>query len=125
MSLEPFGGMMRFAVTAEFDAACVITSDAAAGELYHVERNSHGGANFTPVARFFAWQPALIECFHAHWRVDCFVRSHRLSPDPEFLGNALAKALLHEAVCSQPLWVSWHRSDEIGGKPFGDVFDFD
>ena len=116
---------MRFSIASDLDAACVITSESVAGEVYHVERNESGGANFTPVARFFAWRPVHVENFHPHWRVDCFVRNHPLSPDPKVLGDALAKGLLREAICSEPLWVSWHRSEEINGKAFGEVFDFD
>lgn len=125
MSLEPFGGMMRFHIASEFDVACVISSEFVAGDVYHVERNLAGGATFTPVARFFAWRPVHVENYHPHWRVDCFVRNHQLSTDPKVLGDALAQGLLREAICSEPLWVSWHRSDEINGKAFGEVFDFD
>ena len=125
MSLKPFGGLMRFTVAPDFDAVCVITSESVAGDVYHVDRNSSGGENLTPVARFFTWRPVHVENFHPHCRVDCFVRSHPLSPDPKALGNALAGALLREGVCSEPLWISWHRSEEIGGKAFGDVFEVD
>jgi hypothetical protein len=123
MALEPFGGMMRFAVTSEFDAACVIASDAVTGEVYHVVRNSAGGTNYTPVARVFAWRPGHVEGFNAHWRVDCFVRVHPLSPDPKMLGPAVAEALLREGLCTEPLWVSWHRSEELRGKSYGEVFE--
>jgi hypothetical protein len=121
--LEPIGGMMRFVVTPEFDAACVNTPDAVAGEVYHVVRNSVGGADHTPVARFFAWRPSYFEGFHPHWRVDCFVRTHPRSPDPKRMGPALAEALLRESLCTEPLWVSWHRSEELQGKGFGEVFE--
>jgi hypothetical protein len=124
MSLEQFGGMLRFAITSDFDAACMVVAGAMAGEVYHVERNRSGGANFTPVARIFAWRPQHVENFHSHWRVDCFVRVHPRSPDPKFQGDAVAKALLRESICSEPLWVSWHRNEEINGKAFGEVLDF-
>src|SRR5579871_998450 len=69
VSLEPFGGMMRFSIASEFDTVCVITSESIAGEVYHVEQIEAGGENFTPVARFFAWRPVHVENFHPHWRV--------------------------------------------------------
>jgi hypothetical protein len=125
MSLQPVSGGMRFAITPDFDAVCIITAEAVAGEVYHVERNTSGGANSTQVALIFAWRPQHVENFHPHWRVDCFVRIHPLSPDPAMLGKAVAEALLRESVCSEPLWVSWHRSEEIRGKAFGEVFDFE
>ena len=78
MSLEPFGGMMRFSIAPKFDAACLISSEFVSGEVYHVERNSAGGANFTPIARFFAWRPEHPEGYHSHWRVDCFAREAEL-----------------------------------------------
>jgi hypothetical protein len=117
--------MMRFSIAPTFDAACVICSEFISGAVYHVERNSAGGANFTPIARFFAWRPVHSEGVHPHWRVDCFVRVHELSPEPKVIGKALAKGLLQESICTEPLWVSWHRSEETGGTNFGEVFDFD
>jgi hypothetical protein len=114
---------MRFSVTPDLDAACVMTAAAVSGEVYHVVRNSAGGANYTPVARFFAWRPGYVEGLHAHWRVDCFVRVHPLSPDPKRLGPALAESLLREALCTEPLWVSWHRSEELQGKAYGEVLE--
>jgi hypothetical protein len=125
VALEPFGGMMRFPIAPGLDAACLISSESVAGEVYHVEPNKTGGAVSTPVARFFAWRPRHAEGFHEYWRVDCFVRVHELSPQPKVVGLALAEGLLRESVCSEPLWVSWHRSEELGGKDFGEVFDFD
>jgi hypothetical protein len=123
MALESFGGMMRFPITPEFDAAGVITPGAVAGEVYHVVHHSAGGADYTPVARFFAWRPGYVEGVNPHWRVDCFVRVHPRSPDPGRIGPALAEALVRESLCTEPLWVSWHRSEELHGKPFGEVFE--
>jgi hypothetical protein len=108
--------MMRFSVTSDFDAACIISSETVSGEVYRVDRpNGSAGATFTPVALFFAWRAVHTENFHPHWRVDCFVRAHQLSPDLKDLGIALAEGLLREAISSEPLWVSWHRSEELGG----------
>jgi hypothetical protein len=117
--------MMRFSMTPTLEAACLISSEFVSGEVYHVEWNSAGGANLTPIARFFAWRPVHSEGYRAHWRVDCFVRVHELSPGPKMVGEALAKGLLQEDICTEPLWVSWHRSEETGGTNFGEVFDFD
>ena len=121
--MKPFGGMTRFPVTPEFDAACVITPDSVCGEVYHVARNPAGGAINTPVALFFAWRPGYVEGIHPHWRVDCFVRVSPQSPDPKRLGPALAESLLREALCTEPLWVSWHQSEELRGRAFGEVFE--
>ena len=115
--------MMRFSIAPQMDAACLISAEFVSGEVYHVERDSAGGANFTPIARFFAWRP-VSEGYHPHWRVDCFVRVHELSPEPMVIGKALAMGLLQEGICIEPLWVSWHRSEEKGGTNFGEVFDF-
>ena len=82
---------MRFSIAPTFDAACLIGSEFVSGEVYQVERNSAGGANSTPIARFFAWRPVHPEGSHPHWRVDCFVRVHELSPEPKVIGKALAK----------------------------------
>ncbi len=125
MSLEPFGGMMRFSIAPTMDALCLINSEFVSGEVYHVERIAAGGANFTPIARFFAWRPVHVENYHPHWRVDCFVHAHELSPEPKLVGKALARHLLQEAICTEPLWVSWHRGEELGGTNLGEVFDID
>src|SRR3954451_1275808 len=118
--------MVRFTLTPALDASsCVAGTEFIAGEVYHVERNAAGGAMFTPVARFFAWRPLHAEGYHPHWRVDCLVRVHDRAPEPKVVGKALAAGLLREGLCNVPLWVSWHRSEELGGTNFGEVFDLD
>ncbi len=79
----------------------------------------------TPVARYFVWQPEFVEGFHKYWRVDCFVRQHRLSPEPTHLGEALVAALVREGLCAEPIWMSAHRSEELKGKAYGEVFSDD
>jgi hypothetical protein len=117
--------MPRSEVIAEYEADCSQVEGARTGEVYHVARTSAGGRRLTPIARYFAFRKAFYECFHEHWRLDCLVRTHRLAPPPAILGEALARSLLREGICTQPLWVSWHRNDELGGMVFGDVFDLD
>jgi hypothetical protein len=117
--------MKRFAVTESFNADCVVSEAARAGEIYHIARNSFGGAMLTPIARYFVWKPEFVEGFHEHWRVDCFVRQHKLSPDPMGLGEALVAALVREKLCDEPIWMSAHKSDEIKGKAYGAVFSDD
>ena len=96
------------------------------GEVFHVARNEHGGSVWTPVVQYFAWRPSTgAEGFHPHWRLDCFVRDHELAPDHEWVGKALANALTSQGGISEPLWVSWHRSRELGGEARGQVFDLD
>ena len=95
------------------------------GEVYHVVRNNAGGSTSTPIARYFVWRPTYLEGFNEHWRIDCYVREHTLSPDAKTLGLALRDALNRESLCDSPCWVSWHRSNEIGGEPMGEVFDFE
>jgi hypothetical protein len=112
--------MKRFPVTDMFDADCVVSDGARVGEIYHVVRNSSGGANLTPIARYFVWRPEFVEGYHKYWRVDCFVRQHKLSPDPMSLGESLVAALVREQLCAEPIWMSAHTSDEIKGKACGD-----
>ena len=125
MNVEPFGADRRLSIAPTFYATCAVTTEFVAGEIFHVDRNPAGGSNRTPVARFFAWRPANVENFNPHWRVDCFVRVHELSPEPKTVATSLANGLLREAICTQPLWVSWHQSEERGGTNFGDVLDLD
>jgi hypothetical protein len=100
-------------------------SEPTIGEVYHVARNEHGGAMWTPVVRYFAWRPSPADGYHSHWRLECFVRDDELAPDPEWVGKALTDALVSQQVLSEPLWVSWHRSQELGGEERGEVFDQD
>jgi hypothetical protein len=97
--------MRRFDINATFGADCVVSDEARAGEVYHFARNLAGGAILTPIARYFVWQPQFVEGFHRHWRVDVFVRQHPLSPEP--------------------IWMSAHRSEELKGKAYGEVFSDD
>jgi len=110
----------------DYDADCpVSTDDVRIGEVYHVVRNRDGGSISTPIARYFIWRPVFIEGFNPHWRIDCYVREHSLSPDARSLGLALRDSLIRESHCDSPCWVSWHRSKELDGEPMGDVFDYD
>ena len=113
--------MRSFSVTATIHADCVAGEDVVAGELYHVERNDAGGALWTPIARYFSWHPAFVEGINRHWRVDCFFRRHALSPAPIPCGEALVAALVREKLCSEPLWLSVHNSEELEGKAYGEV----
>jgi hypothetical protein len=117
--------MHRFDVSEKICADCVVTERSRAGELYHVARNSAGGATLTPIARYFVWRPEFVEGFNGHWHVDCFVRQHALSPDPTELGECLVAALVREGLCAEPIWMSVHRSDELTGKAYGEVFSAD
>ncbi|HZZ27516.1 MAG TPA: hypothetical protein VFE46_05860 [Pirellulales bacterium] len=117
--------MIRFPVTSTYDADCVVAERSRVGEIYHVARNSAGGATMTPVVRYFAWRPEFIEGYHSYWRIDCFIRKHKLSPSPVELVDAIAQALIKANLCEEPIWVSAHSSDEIHGKAFGEVFEFD
>jgi hypothetical protein len=83
--------MKRFDLNPDFAADCTIADKSRSGVVYHARRNASGsGTTLTPVARYFAWQPDFIEGCNRHWRVDCFVTRHRLSPrKPISLGQAL------------------------------------
>jgi hypothetical protein len=117
--------MQRFELGASFEVDCSPIADFVPGEIYHVARNSAGGANLTPITQFFCWKPIFVEGHNPYWRVDCYVRRHALAPNPEWIGKALAEALLARGLCNEPLWVSWHDSAELGGKPYGPVFEDD
>lgn len=117
--------MKRFDIDENYWADCVVESRIVAGEIYHIARNSSGGSNSTPIARYFAWHPAYSEGFNEHWRIDCFVKRHKLSPKQMSLGKALVAALLKEKLCAEPLWLSVHSSEELEGEAYGEVFEKD
>ncbi len=123
---RPGSNMKRFSVTPSLEADCVVSSDALFGNLYHVQRNASGGALLTPVACYFATRPQFIEGYYSHWRLDCYFREHRLSPDhPIISGEALVLALIRENLACDPLWLSVHRSEELEGKAYGQVFEIE
>ena len=115
--------MRRFDLGNKWQADCVVSDTTRIGEIFHVARNESGGANLTPIARYFAWRPAFFEGFNPHWRVDCFVRRHELSPEPMQLGQSLVEALVRERLCERPIWMSAHTSSELEGKAYGDLFE--
>lgn len=117
--------MTRFSVSSTIEADRVVGDGFIAGELFHIQRNNAGGATLTPIGRYFAWHPEFFEGFNEHWRVDCFVRKHHLSPQPMQCGTALMAALIRERMCSEPLWLSVHASEELEGKAYGSVFEDD
>ncbi|RVG73601.1 hypothetical protein CN223_25215 [Sinorhizobium meliloti] len=96
------------------------------GRVYHIARNADGGSLSTPVARFYVTQPRLpVEGYHEHMRLDCFVNDRKLVPEPDRLAQLLLHALVRQQAISEPLWLSWHYSEELAGQNYGDVFDFD
>lgn len=115
--------MKRFQLDDRFTADCVISDKSRVGEIYHIGRNFFGGSTLTPIAYYFAWIPVFNEGFHKHWRIDCFVRQHHLSPDPIKLGESLVGVLVSEGLCEEPMWMSAHASQELGGKAYGDLTD--
>jgi hypothetical protein len=117
--------MERFDLNDIFQAECLILEEVRIAEVYYLARNSAGRGHTTPVARFFVWRPVFIEGFNPYWRVDCFVRQHQLSPQPMLLGDVLVIALVRERLCAEPIWTSAHRSDELEGRAYGDVFSDD
>ena len=116
--------MRRFPLSPSLEADCVEHEGSRIGQLYRAKTNKSGGRLLTPIGRYFAWRPGYIENARPHWRVDCYVR-HRLALRPEQLGRQLVAALVKEGLCAEPLWLSWHRGRELGGAPFGEIYDFD
>jgi len=100
------------------------TAETRIGEIYHFLRNKVGsGSVSTPVARYFVWRPRPTIGFNPHWRVDCFVRKHKLSGDPKILSKLLTTNLQELGLCDLPIWVSWHKNEELGGEALGDLFE--
>lgn len=117
--------MQRLEINERLEADCVAHDGSRVGEVYYVQRNRAGGATLTPIARYFAWRPEFAENFHPHWRIDCYVRKHRLAPNPESVGRALTQTLLRQGLIDEPVWTSWHTSRELKGEASGEVFDLD
>lgn len=114
----------RLKISENIEADCTVKNEALHGTLYHVQMNKSGGSSTsTPVALYFATRPEFIEGYHAHWRIDCFFKQHKLSPDPLSTGEALVDALKNEKLCTEPLWLSVHRSDDEKGKAYGELYD--
>ena len=113
-------------LTDEYEASCAVSEEFSVGEIFHVARNHAGGANSTPIARYYVHKDMFdAEGFHDHWRIDCYVKEHALSPRPLTLGKALVAGLIREELFPEPMWLSVHRSKELEGRAFGEVFDLD
>ena len=111
--------MKRFDLNTDFSADCTIAEKSRSGTIYRVQgRNTAGGKMLTPVALYFAWQPDFVEGFNRHWRVDCFVKRHPLTPgEPMILGRALIAALKSEDLCEEPIWLSSYGAMTKKAKP--------
>jgi len=105
--------MMRFEISSTLAGDCVVSPEARAGELFHVAKNSAGGALMTPIARYFIWRPEFVEGFKKHWRIDCFIRDHELAPAAKTLKEALVPARKKEGLCEEPVWLSLHQREEV------------
>jgi hypothetical protein len=111
---------MRFSADDEFEAKTDQDQNVLAGEIYHVSTSTNVR---TPIGRYFAWHPTFIEGFNRHWRIDCFVRRTPLAKSPERIGTSLVAALMACKLCSEPLWLSVYRGEEVAGMRYGDVFE--
>jgi hypothetical protein len=73
----------------------------------------------TMVGRFHTWRPDIPpEGYHPHWRRDCYVLDEGLAPD--WLTKLLADALVGRGAVSEPIWLGWYRTNEIGGEARGE-----
>ena len=107
-----------------YAASCAVGADHVAGEVYHVRENRIGsGSMSTPVARYFARQAEYSEGFNPHWRLDCYMRKHKLAGNPEKLTRALAQGLIAAGHITEPMWMSWHRSEELAGDKRGALWE--
>jgi hypothetical protein len=106
------------------EANCNSSADFFEGEIFHVQcPGAHFGTEYTPIARYFATRPVFAEGFHDHWSLHCFFRIHELSPEPMDAGDLLVKALIALGVCFEPIYLTVHSSQSLGGTPYGQVFD--
>ena len=118
--------LRRFPLTGPFEADCKVEAEFLHGEIFHVNANRLGsGSVSTPVARYFVTRPTHVEEVRPHWRLDCYVRRHRLAGNPEAMTRALAQSLVAQGHCPEPMWLGWHRSTELGGDTRGDLWDLD
>ncbi|MEP1537364.1 MAG: hypothetical protein ABJQ34_15435 [Paracoccaceae bacterium] len=116
--------MHKFELNKKYHARGNETEHSRIGEIYHVSRNTFGGGSVsTPIARYFAWRPEYIEGVNPHWRIDCFVREHKLAGNPKKLAQMLAAKLVEHEHCGNPIWISWHKSIEVGGEKRGELFE--
>jgi hypothetical protein len=101
------------------------------GQVVHVAYNTGFGEAWTPIAQYYVrrWRPGpldgVAEDVRQHTRIDCYVREHELAPNPEAIATQLLEALIEAKKVSEPIWLSWHRSRELGGTPRGQLFDLD
>lgn len=122
---QALSDMERFSISESYEAECASSGETRIGQIYHASKPSGRGVTLTPVARFFAYRPVYIENVNPHWRVDCFVRKHRLARDAERISRDLVAALIGKGYCEEPIWLSWHRSKELEGRAYGDLYDLD
>ncbi|MBY5783915.1 hypothetical protein HFN62_09205 [Rhizobium leguminosarum] len=96
------------------------------GSIYHVTRHKGGGQVSAHVARFFITDARIpAEGVFPHKRLDCFVVDKRLVPKPERLAGILFEALKKHGAIGEPAWLEWYVAKGLGGKPYGEVLDFD
>ena len=96
------------------------------GVIFHISRNKVGGSVSTPVGRFYTWRPQIHpEGYFQHSRVDCYIDDAPLAPEPSWLARTLLDALKQQGAISEPIWLGWHKSEELGGEERGQVFDLD
>lgn len=96
------------------------------GSIYYVKRTTCGGFYSKPVAKFFITQADIPpEGVFPHRTLDCFISEKTIVSTPEKLVQWLFDALKVRGAIDEPAWIGWHVANELGGKPLGEVFDFD
>ncbi|MBI3198040.1 MAG: hypothetical protein HYZ40_11170 [Rhodospirillales bacterium] len=107
--------------------ASVRTGDSVCyGEIIHVEHNV-----WTEIAHYYVrnWSPGpfngIAEGIAPHVQIACYVREHKLSPDPETIAKQLLAALIQVGKVAEPIFLSWRWYKELGGLAKGTVYDPD
>ncbi|MBC2802702.1 hypothetical protein [Rhizobium ruizarguesonis] len=96
------------------------------GVIYHVTRHKDGARFSALVARFFITDPRIpAEGVFRHKRLDCFVIDKSRVPKPERLAGILFEALKKHGAIDEPAWLQWYVAEQRGGKPYGNVLDFE
>ncbi|NUS68686.1 MAG: hypothetical protein HOQ41_10070 [Ensifer adhaerens] len=118
--------MAQLELSSEYYAECGEQAFLLQGEIFHRDYNARGGALSRLVARFYVSCPGIpTEGVRGHTRLDCFVSDRKLAPKPDKLAELVLAALTGNGTISEPIWLSWHHSEEISGRPYGAVFDLD
>jgi hypothetical protein len=108
---DDWGDIVRVSIEGEYQAE----GEMFHGGLYAQAHDEHDQEwNLLFLASFLGWMTEETPLMKPIRRIECFVHEQASQYHPEVLAKDLVTALEQKDLCRNPLWVAWHRYEDLG-----------